>query len=120
MPPSKPMPVLFVLVSTCLSSCVRADATDTKKAEPADRNERHSWSAIAYPALPCPWAMKTTNPSLIVWGEGKSKSLYFQLEFEAPHPFPDSLVSPDEKQLTIRLHYADGTVVEPLSQDSIE
>ncbi len=116
MRPFTALSIVFALTSASPSSARGADPDVREEIE--ERNETHSWNAIAYPSLPCPWATRTTVPSLFVAGEGKSRELRFRLEFAWSALVPDSLVEPDPKQIKVRLHYADGTVVEPVGPEA--
>ena len=75
----------------------------------------HSWQAIVYPDLPCPWATKTVRPTLHPNTTGNARGLELHLTFHMPPDFGDEgrrFVSPDVKQIDVRLHYPDGTVVQ--------
>ncbi len=73
----------------------------------------HSWEAVVYPALPCPWATKSTVPSLSVGGRGKARALLFELRLSWSALVEGSLNEPNPEEITVRLHYPDGTVIAP-------
>jgi len=94
-----------------LSAAGIAVPDDLKPDRPG--KEFHSWEAIVYPSLPCPWATKWTVPSLCVGRMGKARSLLFNLKLNWSASVEGSLNEPDPEQISVRLHYTDGTVNDP-------
>jgi hypothetical protein len=89
-----------------------AKAAEQSGDEPA---KLHSWRRIVYPDLPCPWATKTVRPTIYPLTEGDSPGLQLNLTFRMHGEFSgerEKWVEPDGRQIDVRLHYSDETVVQ--------
>src|SRR6266849_283583 len=100
---------LAIIAAFVMCSASGSVRTADEQITPAKRANSHSWQKIAYPDLPCPWATKICTPSLHAPREGKTRGLIFRLTFYMPGFFSkeegEQLVSPEPKQIEVRLHY---------------
>ncbi len=110
------MAVRFIFVMAVAVFIARPTSADEKQ-------EHHSWSEIVYPSIPCDWATKYAVPSFRVPGENERQGLQFCLTFFMPRLVPfeskGEFTQPETKKIDVRLHLADGTIVEPKADDSL-
>ena len=78
-------------------------------------DEPHQWNGIAFPQLKCEFGNGISHPSISISQREDENGLQFRLGFSWSDldEKQDGFSQPDGSKITVRLHYADGTIVEP-------